>query len=49
MVKILEFKVHKWDITEVLRDVATRGQTFDCRKFYFEENGLTWSSENGRL
>jgi hypothetical protein len=32
MIKILDFKVHKWDITEVLRDVATGGKTIDCRK-----------------
>jgi hypothetical protein len=32
MIKVLEFKEHKWDIKEALMDVATRGKTVDCRK-----------------
>jgi len=32
VIKLLEFKEYIWDMAEVLRGVATRGQIFDCRK-----------------
>jgi hypothetical protein len=37
MIKLLEFKEHRWDIQEALRGVATRGRTVDCRKIQFTD------------